>query len=68
MSAEDDKVLEELKSQNIVGMSPRCKDAIRGLGEKEQGEVIFLIISLNARIRDLEMANHEEKREGVHSH
>ena len=68
MSSEDDKILSELKSQDIKGLTPRGKTAIRELGYKEQGEIIFLILSLNSRIRDLEMANHVEDREGVHSH
>ena len=68
MSIEDEKILSELKSQNIDGLTPRGKAAIRELGYKEQGEIIFLILSLNSRIRDLEMANHVEDREGVHSH
>lgn len=53
-SREDDMVLEELKSQNIKGFTDRGKLAIVELAEQNQGALIFLVLSLNSRIRDLE--------------
>ena len=52
----DKLILEELKAQNIDGLTDRGKLAIRELAELEEGAVIFLILSLNSRIRDLEEA------------
>ena len=50
----DKLILEELKAQNIEGLTERGKLAIRELAELNEGAVIFLILSLNSRIRDLE--------------
>lgn len=50
----DDLVLQELKNQNIEGLTPRCLLAIRQLAEKDEGEAIFLFISMNSRLRELE--------------
>lgn len=52
----NDNVLEELKSQNIDGLTERGKLAIRELADMNEGAVIFLILSLNLRIRELENA------------
>ena len=52
----DELILEELKAQNIEGLTNRGKLAIRELAELNEGAVIFLILSLNSRIRDLEQA------------
>ena len=52
----DKLILEELKAQNIDGLTDRGKLAIRELAELNEGAVIFLILSLNSRIRDLEEA------------
>ena len=52
----DDMVLEELKSQNIKGFTPRGKLAVTELANNNEGAMIFLILSLNSRIRDLEDA------------
>ena len=51
---QDDLVLQELKSQDIAGLTPRGKMAVRELADKDQGANIFLILSLNSRIRQLE--------------
>ena len=53
---QDEKVLEELASQKIEGLTPRGKIAISDLANENQGAAIFLFISLNSRIRDLEEA------------
>lgn len=53
---QDEKVIEELESQDMSGFTERGKIAILELAEKDQGAMIFLIISLNSRIRDLEKA------------
>ena len=52
----DKLILDELKAQNIEGMTNRGKLAIRELAELNEGAVIFLILNLNSRIRDLEEA------------
>ena len=52
----DKLILDELKAQNIEGLTVRGKLAIRELAELNEGAVIFLILSLNSRIRDLEEA------------
>lgn len=52
----DDLILEELKAQNISGLTDRGKLAIRELAELNEGAVIFLFLSLNSRIRELEEA------------
>ena len=52
----DKLILEELRSQNIEGLTDRGKLAIRELAELNEGAVIFLILSLNSRIRYLEEA------------
>jgi len=52
----DDKIMDELKSQNIKGFTERGKLAINELAHQHQGEVIFLILSLNSRLRELEEA------------
>jgi len=54
MIDKDKLVLEELKAQNIEGLTDRGKLAVRELAESNNGAVIFLILSLNSRIRDLE--------------
>ena len=41
-------ILEELKTQNIDGLTDRGKLAIRELTELNEGAVIFLILSLNS--------------------
>jgi len=51
---QDDLVLQELKSQEITGLTPRGKMAVRELADQDQGANIFLILSLNARLRELE--------------
>ena len=53
---QDELVLQELKSQNIEGLTNRGKVAITELANQDQGAAIFLFISLNSRIRDLENA------------
>ena len=58
----DESILAELKAQNIDGLTARGKLAIRELAELNEGAVIFLILSLNSRIRDLEMALGNSKR------
>jgi len=50
----DDLVLQELKSQNIEGLTGRGRVAVRELADQNQGAVIFLILSMNSRIRELE--------------
>lgn len=59
----DELVLEELKAQNIEGLTDRGKLAVRELAELDEGAVIFLILSLNSRIRDLEQVvnSHNQK-------
>lgn len=52
----DKLILEELNSQNIGGLTDRGKLAIRELAESNEGAAIFLFLSLNSRIRDLEEA------------
>ena len=51
---QDDLVLQELKSQEIKGLTPRGKMAVHELANQDQGAMIFLVLSLNTRIRDLE--------------
>jgi len=51
---QDDLVLQELKSQNIEGLTPRGRLAIKELADQDSGAMIFLILSLNSRIRELE--------------
>ncbi len=50
----DKLVLEELKSKNIEGLTARGKVAIKELADLNEGAIIFLFLSLNSRIRDLE--------------
>ena len=59
---EDKIVLEELKAQNIDGLTNRGKLAIRELADANEGAMIFLLLSLNSRIRDLEqtLSHHKE--------
>ena len=52
----DASILEELKAQNIEGLTDRGRLAISELAKSNEGAVIFLILSLNSRIRDLEDA------------
>ena len=52
----DKLILEELKAQNIEGLTERGKLAIRELAELNEGATIFLFLILNSRIRDLEEA------------
>lgn len=52
----DQLILEELKAQNIDGLTERGKTAIRELADLNEGASIFLFLSLNSRIRDLEEA------------
>lgn len=52
----DKLILEELKAQNIEGLTERGKLAIRELAELNEGATIFLFLSLNSRIRDLEVS------------
>jgi hypothetical protein len=61
----DDKILDELKAQNIEGLTARGKFAINQLAEKDQGEVIFLILSLNSRLRELEASIDGSLREAT---
>ena len=51
---QDDLVLQELKSQNIEGLTNRGKLAITELADQDQGAMIFLILSLNSRLREME--------------
>ena len=51
---QDELVLQELKSQDISGLTNRGKMAIREIAEADQGAIIFLFLSLNSRIRELE--------------
>ena len=56
-SESDDKIIQELQSQNIEGLTPRGRLAISTMaetGENSDGAAIFLILSLNSRIRELE--------------
>ena len=63
----DQLILEELKSKNIDGLTDRGKIAIRELAEMNEGAVIFLILSLNSRIRDLENAlNYKDQNTIIH--
>ena len=61
----DKLILEELKAQNIDGLTDRGKLAIRELAELEEGAVIFLILSLNSRIRDLEKARSHHNHNSI---
>lgn len=63
---EDDKILDELKSQNIEGFTDRGKLAIVELADQGHGAMIFLIASLNSRIRELEHSLSDIKREDTH--
>ena len=63
----DKLILEELKAQNIDGLTDRGKLAIRELAESNEGAVIFLLLSLNSRIRDLEKAlSHHNHNSIIH--
>ena len=63
----DKLVLEELKAQNIDGLTHRGKLAIRELAEANEGAVIFLLLSLNSRIRDLEQTlSHYKENTIIH--
>lgn len=63
----DQLILEELKAQNIEGLTDRGKLAIRELAELNEGAAIFLFLSLNSRIRDLENAiNHQAHKSIIH--
>ena len=63
----DKLILEELRAQNIDGLTDRGKLAIRELAELNEGAVIFLILSLNSRIRDLEKAlSHHNHNSIIH--
>jgi len=64
--AEDQKVLEELRSNNVKGFTDRGKVAIQELANNDHGAMIFLILSLNSRIRDLEESLSGIKREDTH--
>ena len=61
----DKLILEELKAQNIDGLTDRGKLAIRELAELDQGAAIFLFLSLNSRIRDLEEALSHHKHNSI---
>ena len=52
----DKLVLEELKAQNIDVLTDRGKLAIHELAGMNEGAAIFLFLSLNSRIRELEHA------------
>ena len=57
MSEEFDKdelILQELKSQDIKGLTNRGRVAVSELAEMNHGAMIFLILSLNSRLRALE--------------
>ena len=62
----DDMILEELKAQNIKGFTTRGKFAITELANNNEGAMIFLILSLNSRIRDLEEALNRVDIEVIH--
>ena len=62
----DDKIIQELQSQNIKGFTDRGKLAIKELAEQGHGAIIFLFASLNSRIRELEEALAETQREDTH--
>lgn len=62
----DDLVLAELKCQNIKGLTKRGKVAITELADQNQGAVIFLLLSMNSRIRDLETALANSNQERIH--
>lgn len=51
---QDELVLQELKSQKLDGLTPRAKMAIKELANRDQGAMIFLIVGLNKRIKELE--------------
>lgn len=51
---QDDLVLQELKSQDIEGLTKRGRMAVRELADQNEGAVIFLMLSMNSRIRELE--------------
>jgi len=53
---QDELVLQELKNQNIEGLTPRGRLAIREMTEEiyNPGAIIFVLLSLNSRIRELE--------------
>lgn len=55
----DHLIMAELKSNDVKGFTPRGKLAIQELGKNGDGAMIFLILSLNSRIRDLENALHK---------
>ena len=50
----DKLIMDELRAKHIDGLTVRGRIAIRKLAESNEGAVIFLILSLNARIRELE--------------
>jgi len=62
---QDELVLQELKSQNIEGLTQRGKMAIRELADQNEGAVIFVLLSLNSRIRELEQQLSGHKNVGV---
>ncbi len=62
----DDLVLAELKCQNIKGLTNRGKVAVTELADQDQGAIIFLILSLNSRIRDLEDTLGNKNQETKH--
>jgi len=51
---QDELVLQELKSQDIEGLTQRVKMAVRELADQNQGALIFLVLSLNSRLREVE--------------
>ena len=63
-SESDDKVMAELHAQEITGLTPRGRLALVSIsdsyesGDSIAGEVIFLLLSMNSRIRELEKHVH----------
>ena len=51
---QDELVLQELKNQDIKGLTPRGRLAVRELADRDHGAMIFLMLSFNSRIRELE--------------
>ena len=51
---QDELVLQELKSQDIEGLTKRGRMAVRELADQNQGALIFLVLSLNSRLCEVE--------------
>ena len=52
--SEEQAMLKEMSEKSVEGLSERALEAIQQLAEDDNGAAIFLFVSMNHRIRELE--------------